>query len=72
MSEQDVVFSKINIIKNCVYTIKKAKQIQKDPDFLMAIYEINLQRAIQASIDLANVLIAKEGWSLPNTYRRTF
>jgi uncharacterized protein YutE (UPF0331/DUF86 family) len=72
MSEFDVVLSKISVIKNCIMSIEKASQIEKDPDFLLAIYELNLQRAIQASINLANVIIAKEGLGLPNTYKQSF
>lgn len=72
MSEMDVVLSKINIIKNCMMAIEKATAKEKDPDFLLSIYELNLQRAIQACIDLANIVIAKEGLGLPNTYRQSF
>ncbi len=72
MSEMDIVLSKLNIIKNCLMAIEKATSKEKDPDFLLSIYELNLQRAIQASIDLANVAIAKEGLGLPNTYRQSF
>lgn len=72
MSEMDIVLSKINIIKNCMMALEKATAKEKDSDFLLSIYEINLQRAIQACIDLANVLIAKEGLGLPNTYRQSF
>lgn len=72
MSELDVVLSKINAVKNCLMAIEKASRLEKDPDFLISIYELNLQRAIQASIDLANVVISKEGLGLPNTYRQSF
>ncbi len=72
MSEMDVVLSKINIIKNCIMALEKATLREKDPDFLISIYELNLQRAIQACIDLANVVIAKEGLGLPNSYRQSF
>jgi uncharacterized protein YutE (UPF0331/DUF86 family) len=72
MSEMDVVLSKINIIKNCLMAIEKATLHEKDPDFLVSLYELNLQRAVQASIDLANIIIAKEGLGLPNTYRQSF
>ena len=72
MSEMDVVLSKINVIKNCLMAIEKATLKEKDPDFLLSIYELNLQRAIQACIDLANVIIAKEGLGLPNSYRQSF
>ncbi len=72
MAEIDVVLSKINIIKNCLMAIEKATMKEKDPDFLLSIYELNLQRAIQACIDLSNVVIAKEGLGLPNSYRQSF
>lgn len=72
MSEIDVVLSKINVVKNCLMAIEKATLIEKDPDFLLSLYELNLQRAIQACIDLANVTIAKEGLGLPNTYKQSF
>lgn len=72
MPEIDVVLSKINIVKNCLMAIEKAKALEKDADFLLALYELNLQRAIQASIDMANAVIAKEGLGLPNQYRQSF
>jgi uncharacterized protein YutE (UPF0331/DUF86 family) len=72
MSEKDVVFSKINIIKNCLLAIEKAKLHENDMQFRLSIYELNLQRAIQACIDLANTVIAKEGLGLPNRYRQSF
>jgi uncharacterized protein YutE (UPF0331/DUF86 family) len=72
MSEIDVVLAKINVIKNCLMAIEKATLIEKDPDFLLSLYELNLQRAIQACIDLANVIISKEGLGLPNTYKQSF
>ncbi len=72
MSELDVVLSKINIIKNCLMAIEKATLQEKDADFQISLYELNLQRAIQACIDLAHVIIAKEGLGLPNTYRQAF
>ena len=72
MSELDVVLSKINVIKNCLMAIEKATLIEKDPEFQLSLYELNLQRAIQACIDLANITIAKEGLGLPNTYKQSF
>lgn len=72
MSEKDVVFSKISIIKNCLSAIEKVDLQEKDPDFKQGLFELNLQRAVQASIDMANVIIAKEGLGLPNSYRQSF
>lgn len=72
MSEKDVIYSKINIVKNCLMAIEKAKMNEKDPMFLQNLYELNLQRAVQACIDMANVVLAKEGLGLPNSYRQSF
>ena len=44
MSEMDVVLSKINMIKNCLMALEKATLKEKDPDFLLSIYELNLQQ----------------------------
>lgn len=33
------------------------------------IFILNLQRAIQACIDLAQIIISEHNWSLPDTYR---
>ena len=72
MSELDVVLSKINVIKNCIMAIEKASVQVQDSSFQLSIFELNLQRAIQACIDLANMCIAKEGLGLPTTYKQSF
>jgi uncharacterized protein YutE (UPF0331/DUF86 family) len=72
VSEKDVIYSKISIIKNCVSAIDRVKREEKDSFFRQGLYELNLQRAIQACIDLGHTVIAKEGFSLPNSYRQVF
>lgn len=72
MIEQDVIYSKINIVKNCILAIEKVQKQEKDPVFQQGLYELKLQRAIQACIDMANVILAKEGLGLPNSYRQSF
>jgi len=67
MSEMDIVLSKINIVKNYLMAIEKTTFRKKDEDFKLSIYELNLQRAAQACIDLANVILSKEGLGLPNS-----
>ncbi len=47
MSEIDVVFSKINVIKNCLMAIEKATTQLADMEFKLSVYELNLQRAIR-------------------------
>lgn len=63
----DIVLSKINIVKNYLMAIEKTTFRKKDEDFKLSIYELNLQRAAQACIDLANVILSKEGLGLPNS-----
>jgi uncharacterized protein YutE (UPF0331/DUF86 family) len=72
MSNKDVIFSKINIIKNCLMAIEQVTAKEKDELFKQNLYELNLQRAIQACIDIANSVLAKEGLGLPNSYRQSF
>lgn len=35
MSEMDIVFAKINVVKNCLMAIEKATKTEKDPEFLL-------------------------------------
>jgi uncharacterized protein YutE (UPF0331/DUF86 family) len=70
--ENDVVLAKIAIIKKCVATIIEIESV----DLLLWMREdlsvLNLQRAIQAAIDLAHVVIAKYGLGLPSDYGQSF
>jgi uncharacterized protein YutE (UPF0331/DUF86 family) len=72
MPEMDVVLAKINIIKNCLMAIERAAREEQDPFFKLQLFELNLQRGVQACIDLAHVVIAKEGLGLPTTYKQAF
>jgi len=71
-NEDDVVLAKIAIIKKCVATIIEIESV----DLLLWMKEdlsvLNLQRAIQAAIDLAHVVIAKYGLGLPSDYGQSF
>ncbi|MHB1688919.1 MAG: type VII toxin-antitoxin system HepT family RNase toxin [Ignavibacteriaceae bacterium] len=75
MLEKDAVLSKISIIKNCLNTIKKATGLnpEKLEDFIIQdVFVLNLQRAIQACIDIANIIISKKGLKLPAAYKDSF
>jgi uncharacterized protein YutE (UPF0331/DUF86 family) len=72
MPALDVVYAKIANIKNCLMAIEKAKHQEKDEEFRFALYELNLQRAVQSCIDLANWVISQEGIGLPQNYRTSF
>ncbi len=71
-SEKDVLYSKINIVKNCLMAIEKVQKSVQDPSFKQGLFELNLQRAIQACIDMALCVLAKDGLGLPNSYKQAF
>jgi uncharacterized protein YutE (UPF0331/DUF86 family) len=75
MLEKDAILSKISIIKKCLNTIQKVTGLDptKLDDFIVEdVFVLNLQRAIQASIDIANIIIAMNGWRLPASYKDSF
>jgi len=70
--DDDVVLAKIAIIKKCVATIERIQSKDLEPWMVEDLSILNLQRAIQASIDLAHVVIAKYGLGLPSDYGQSF
>ena len=75
MLEKDAILSKISIIKKCLNTIQKVTGLDptKLDDYMVEdVFVLNLQRAIQASIDIANIIIAMNGWRLPASYKDSF
>lgn len=75
MLEKDAILSKISIIKNCLSTIQKVTSLDpaKLDDYMVEdVFVLNLQRAIQASINMANIIIAMKGWRLPASYKDSF
>ena len=75
MLEKDAILAKISIIKNCLNTIQKATGLDpaKLDDYMVEdVFVLNLQRAVQASIDMANIIIAMKGWRLPASYKDSF
>ena len=75
MVATDVVLSKLSIINNCLNTIETVtgNQANKlDEMLIQDVFVLNLQRAVQACIDIANYIIAQKGRRLPATYRESF
>ena len=75
MPDRDVVLAKAAAIKKCLRRIKDVTGL--DPDRLVDldaqdIFVLNLQRAIQSSIDLATHVVASEGLGLSDTVRGHF
>ena len=75
MPDKDIVMAKVAIIQRCLKRIKETTHL--DPESLddidkQDIFVLNLQRAVQAVIDLATHLIASEGLGLPDTIKGNF
>ena len=75
MKNRDALLGKISNIRNCLASIKRATNL--DPNSLddmikQDVFVLNLERAIQAAIDMANLLIAQNGWELPRSYKHGF
>ncbi|MDR9410335.1 MAG: DUF86 domain-containing protein [Balneolaceae bacterium] len=75
MVDKDVLIAKVNSIQRCLKRIQEVTDL--DPNTLenldtREIFILNLQRAIQSSIDLAAHVIADEGLGVPNELREHF
>lgn len=75
MIDPDVVFAKVGHIQNCLSRIKQVTHL--DPATLenydvQDIFVLNLQRAVQAAIDLAAHIVAAEGLGLPDSLKGYF
>jgi uncharacterized protein YutE (UPF0331/DUF86 family) len=75
MVNNDIVFEKIKNIQNCLKRIqektKGEPQSLHDADS-QDIFVLNLQRAIQSTIDLAAHVVADEGLGLPSDLKENF
>jgi len=75
MVNRDIIFAKISSIQKCLKRIKNVTNLNtKSLDHLdtQEIVILNLQRAIQSSIDLAAHIVADEGWGVPAELRENF
>jgi uncharacterized protein YutE (UPF0331/DUF86 family) len=75
MPDKDVVMAKVAIIQRCLKRIQETTDL--DPESLdnidkQDIFVLNLQRAVQAVIDLATHIVASEGLGLPDTIKDNF
>ena len=74
MVERDVVLAKIATMDRCVRRIREAREPGRGlkPIDVEDIVVLNLQRAVQAAIDLATHAVATEGYGLPDTVGASF
>ena len=75
MLDRDVVLAKVAAIQKCLRRIKHVTDL--DPDRLdeldaQDIFVLNLQRAIQSTIDLATHIVASEGLGISDTIGGNF
>ena len=75
MVDRDILLAKIASIQKCLHRIRKstsgAPETLNDPD-IEDIFVLNLQRAVQAAIDLAAHLVADEKIGLPASLKENF
>jgi uncharacterized protein YutE (UPF0331/DUF86 family) len=68
--DEDLVLAKVAILRRCVGTIEKL-WVQAEPALpdwaRLDVTVLNLQRAVQACLDLTNHLIAANAWGLPGS-----
>lgn len=75
MLDGDVILAKVAIIERCLTRIDKvtgARSASLDDLDVQDIFVINLQRATQAAIDIANHLVAQQALGLPSTLKEGF
>ena len=75
MIDKDVVYEKINGIQNCLQRIYKtvAGDIDRLEDFdAQDIITLNLQRAVQLTIDLASHVVRANSLGMPQTLKENF
>jgi len=75
MPDRDVILAKTAIIQRCLKRIKETTKLS--PESLedmdkQDVFVLNLQRAVQAAIDLATHIVATEGLGLPETVKENF
>lgn len=75
MTQRDAIVAKISNIKSCLTMIKKVTDLKpaslEDP-IKQDLFVLNLQRAVQSAIDMANLIIADKGYELPRSYAHSF
>jgi len=75
MPDKDVIMAKVAIVQRCLKRIRETTD--SNPDSLddidkQDIFVLNLQRSVQAVIDLATHIVASESLGLPETIKDNF
>lgn len=75
MVDRDVVLAKIGIIKRCFVRIRETTHLKPeglDDITTQDVFVLNLQRAVQAAIDLAAHVVASQGYGVPGDLKENF
>lgn len=75
MLDRDVVLAKVAAIQRCLARIQQVTALDParlDSQDVEDIFVLNLQRAVQAAIDLGAHVLAAEGLAMPATLREIF
>lgn len=75
MPDKDIVLAKANAVQRCLKRIKDVTGLKPgtlDNLNTQDIFVLNLQRAVQSTIDLATHVIASEGLGIADTIRGNF
>lgn len=75
MPDKDVMLAKVATIQRCLKRIKETTGLNPaslDSIDTQDIFVLNLQRAVQAAIDLATHVVASEGLGLSDTIKGNF
>ena len=75
MVDQDILLAKVAAIRRCLERIRTVTG--GDPESLVDldrqdVFVLNLQRAVQAAIDLAVHIVSDESWGIPATLKEAF
>ena len=72
--DPDVLLAKLSTIRRCVATVREVRRNERELEAWIVedLTVLNLSRAIEACIDLANHLLAANSWELPRDARDAF
>lgn len=71
-ADTDIILAKVSTVRKCLATIRRLKAPdapQLEAWIVQDLVVLNLQRAAQACLDLANHLITANSWELPRSAR---
>jgi uncharacterized protein YutE (UPF0331/DUF86 family) len=75
MIDRDIVLAKVATIQRCLLRIRQVTALDParlDEQDVEDIFVLNLQRAVQAAIDLGAHVLAANGFEMPATLREIF